>query len=96
MASSDIEKEMLNVLDDNETDINKIAFVSHNFLLASSMKNAGEIIEKKEANGEIFNKEEQIKKFKELAHLIYEEKIKLLKEELLKQYFFIYFSKSII
>ena len=85
MASSDIEKEMLNVLDDNETDINKIAFVSHNFLLASSMKNAREIIEKKEANGEIFNKEEKIKKFKELVHLIYEEKIKLLKGELLKQ-----------
>ena len=85
MASSDIEKEMLNVLDDNETDINKIAFVSHNFLLASSMKNAREIIGKKEANDEIFNKEEKIKKFKELVHLLYEEKIKLLKEELLKQ-----------
>ena len=85
MASSDIEKEMLNVLDDNETDINKIAFLFHNFLLASSMKNAREIIEKKEANDEIFNKEEKIKKIKELLHLIYEEKIKLLKEELLKQ-----------
>ena len=84
MASSDIEKEMLNVLDDNETDINKIACVSHNSLLAGSMKNACEIIEKKEASGEIFNKEEKIKKFKELVHLIYEEK-KLLKEELLKQ-----------
>ena len=47
MASSDIEKEMLNVIDDNEADINKIAFVSHNFLLASLMKNTGEIIEKK-------------------------------------------------
>ena len=76
MASSDVEKEMLNVLDDNETDINKIAFVSHNFLLASLMKNAPEIIEKKkETNGEIFNKEEKIKTFKELVHLIYEEKI---------------------
>ena len=85
MASSDIKKEMLNVLDDNEIDINKIAFVSHNFLLASSMKNAREIIEKKEANGETFNKEEKIKKNKELVHLIYEEKIKLLKEELLKR-----------
>ena len=85
MASSDIEKEILNVLDDNETDINKIAFVSHNFLLASSMKNAREIIEIKEANGKIFNKEEKIKKCKELVHLIYEEKIKLLKGELLKQ-----------
>ena len=90
MASSDIEKEMLNVLDDNETDINKIAFASHNFLLAR------EIIEKKEANGVIFNKEEKIKKFKELVHLIYEEQIKLLKEELLKQKFLFFFSKSII
>ena len=62
MASSDIKKEMLNVLDDNETDINKTAFVSHNFLLASSMKNASEIMEKKEVNGEIFNKEEKIEK----------------------------------
>ena len=85
MASSDIEKEMLNVLDDNATDINKTAFVFHNFLLTSSMKNARETIEKKEANGEIFNKEEKIKQFKELVHLIYEEKIKLLKEESLKQ-----------
>ena len=88
MASSDIEKEMLNVLDDNEADINKIAFVSHNFLLTSSIKNAREIIDKKKANGENFNKEKKIKKFKELVHLIYEFIlffIKLLKEELLKQ-----------
>ena len=47
MASSDIEKEMLNVLDDNEIDIDKIAFVSHNFLLMTSMKNAHEIIQTK-------------------------------------------------
>ena len=47
MASSDIEKEMLNVLDDNEIDIDKIAFVSHNFLLMTSMKDACEIIQKK-------------------------------------------------
>ena len=58
MASSNIEK-MLNVLDDNETDINKIANVSHHFLLASSMKNAREIIQKREANGEIFNEDEK-------------------------------------
>ena len=91
MASSDIEKEMLNVLDDNETDINKIAFVSHNFLLASSMKNAREIIEKKEANGEIFNKEEKIKKFQELVHLIYEEKKKIIKRRVIKTIFFYLF-----
>ena len=84
MASSDIEKEMLNVLDDNETDIDKIAFVSHYVLLMTSMKDAREILQK-EAAGKIFNKEEKIKKFKELVNLIYDEKIKILKEELLKQ-----------
>ena len=47
MGSSDNEKEMLNVSDDNETDINKIRFASHNYLLASSMENTYEIIEKK-------------------------------------------------
>ena len=77
---------MLNVLDDNETDINKIANVSHHFLLASSMKNAHEIIQKREANGEIFNEDEKKIFFNELVNLIYKEKLlKLLKEELLKQ-----------
>ena len=60
------------------------------------MKNAREIIQKKEAEGEIFNKEEKIKKFKELVDLIYDGKIKILKEELLKQKFFIYFSEIIV
>ena len=43
------------------------------------------LYKKKEAEGELFNKEEKIKKFKELVNLIYDEKIKILKEELLKQ-----------
>ena len=73
------------MLNDNETIIEKIAMVSHPFLLLRSMKNTREIIQKKEAEGEIFNKEEKIKKFKELGNLIYDEKIKILKEELLKQ-----------
>ena len=60
------------------------------------MKNAPEIIQKKEAEGEIFNKEKKIKKFKELVDLIYDGKIKILKEELLKQKFFIYFSEIIV
>ena len=87
MASSNIEK-MLNVLDDNETDLNKIANVSHHFLLASSMKNVREIIQKREANGEIFNEDEKFFFFNELVNLIYEEKLKLLKEELLKTMIF--------
>ena len=61
--ASNIEK-ILDVLDGNETDINKIANISHQFLLVSSMKNACEIIQKREADGEIFNKDEKEKKFK--------------------------------
>ena len=61
--ASNIEK-ILDVLDDNETDINKIANTSHQFLLVSPMKNAREIIQKREVDGEIFNKDEKEKKFK--------------------------------
>ena len=60
------------------------------------MKNAREIIQKREANGKIFNKDEKNIFFNELFNLIYEEKLKLLKEELLKQRFFIYFSEIIV
>ena len=80
MAASNAEK-LLDVLNDNETNIEKIAMVSHHFLLLTSMKNAHEIIQKKEAEGEIFNKEEKRKNFEELVNLIYDEKIKILKEE---------------
>ena len=62
MAASNVEK-LLDVLNNNETNIEKIAMVSHHFLLLTSMKNAREI-KKKEAEDEIFNKEEKIKKFK--------------------------------
>ena len=84
MAASNVEK-WLDALNDNETNIEKIAMVSHHFLLLTSMKNAREIIQKQEAEGEIFNKEEKMKKSKELVNLIYDEKTKILKEELLKQ-----------
>ena len=80
MAASNAEK-LLDVLNDNETNIEKIAMVSHHFLLLTSMKNAHEIIQEKEAEGEIFNKEEKRKNFEELVNLIYDEKIKILKEE---------------
>ena len=62
MAVSNVEK-LFDVLNDNKTNIEKIAMVSHHFLLLTSMKNAREI-KKKEAEDEIFNKEEKIKKFK--------------------------------
>ena len=48
MAASNDEK-LLDVLNDNKTNIKKIAIASHHFLLVTSMKNAREIIQKKEA-----------------------------------------------
>ena len=48
MAAS-IDEKLLDVLNDNKTNIKKIAIASHHFLLVTSMKNAREIIQKKEA-----------------------------------------------
>ena len=78
MAASNVKK-LLDVLNNNETNIEKIAMVSHHFLLLTSMKNAHKIIQKKEAEGKIFNNEEKIKNNKKIVNLIYD-KIKILKE----------------
>ena len=50
MATSNVEK-LLDMLNDNETNIEKIAKVSHHFLLLTSMKNSREIIQKKGSRG---------------------------------------------
>ena len=60
MAAWNVEK-LLDVLNNNETNFEKNAMVSHHFLLLTSMKNTREIIQKKEAEGEIFNKRKIIK-----------------------------------
>ena len=73
MAASNVQK-LLEVLNDNETNIEKIAMVSHHFLLLKSMKNAREIIQKKEAEGEISNKDQKKYFFDELVKNIYEKK----------------------
>ena len=73
MAASNVQK-LLEVLNDNETNFEKIAMVSHHFLLLKSMKNAREIIQKKEAEGEISNKDKKKYFFDELVKNIYEKK----------------------
>ena len=73
MAASNDEK-LLDVLNDNKTNIKKIAIASHQFLLVTSMKNAREIIQKKEAEGEISNKDQKKYFFDELVKNIYEKK----------------------
>ena len=73
MAASNDEK-LLDVLNDNKTNIKKIAIASHHFLLVTSMKNAREIIQKKETEGEISNKDQKKYFFDELVKNIYEKK----------------------
>ena len=75
----------LNQLDDNETDIEKIAEVSYQFLLANTIKNAEKILEECETNGKVFYDEEKRKKKKrELTNIFHEESLKLLREHLLQ------------
>ena len=54
----------LNQLDENETDLDKIANTSHQFLLANAIKNAEKILTECEANRKCFSNEEQWKKKK--------------------------------
>ena len=76
----------INMLDDNETDIEKISKVSHQFLLATATKNAKKVLEECEADEKVSFDEETRKKKKMvfLTNIFYEESLKLLREHLLK------------
>ena len=52
----------LNMLDDQETNIDKMAKVSHQFLLVSSIKDAHKVIQECEADGKVPYNEDQRKK----------------------------------
>ena len=54
--------ECLDVLDDHETNIDKIAKVSYEFLLASSIKDANKVIKKCWEDRQVFCTEDQRKK----------------------------------
>ena len=59
--------ELLNRLDAGETDINKITDVTHNVLMAMSVRDAVYIINEKKKNGEILSEEDEIKLVSELV-----------------------------
>lgn len=76
--------EFLNKLDYEENNIDKIAKISHEFLLVLSIKDAKKVIEECQADGKTFYTESQKrKKVGELSNIFYEEKL-----EMHKQHFF--------
>ena len=76
--------ELLNRLDAGETDINKITDVTHNVLMAMSVRDAVCIIKEKKKNGEILSEEDEIKLVSELVTKSYEEKLDFIKKSLIK------------
>ena len=76
--------ELLNTLDAGETDINKITDVTHNVLMAMSVRDAVYIINEKKKNGEILSEEDEIKLVSELVTKSYEEKLDFIKKSLIK------------
>ena len=70
-------------LDEEETDIKKITDVTHNVLMAMSVRDAVYIINEKKKNGEILSEEDEIKLVSELVTKCYEEKLDFIKKSLL-------------
>ena len=86
MATTNFQKgidETLKRLDEEETDIKKITDVTHNVLMAMSVRDAVYIINEKKKNGEILSEEDEIKLVSELVTKCYEEKLDFIKKSLL-------------
>ena len=86
MATTNFQKgidETLKRLDEEETDIKKITDVTHNVLMAMSVRDAVYIIKEKKKNGEILSEEDEIKLVSELVTKCYEEKLDFIKKSLL-------------
>ena len=86
MATSNFQKgidKTLNRLDEEETDSKKITDVTHNVLMAMSVRDAVCIINEKKKNGEILSEEDEIKLVSELVTKCYEEKLDFIKKSLL-------------
>ena len=75
--------ELLNRLDQEETDINKICDVTHNVLMAMSVRDGIDIINNNNKNSKILNEDDKIKLISELVTKSYEEKIDFIKKSLL-------------
>ena len=86
MATTNFQKgidELLNRLDEEETDINKICDVTHNVLMAMSVRDGIDIINNTKKKGKILSEDDEIKLISELVTKSYEEKIDFIKKSLL-------------
>ena len=75
--------ELMNRLEDDETDINKITDVTHNILMAMLLRDGINIINNNKKNGEILSEDYEIKLISELVTKKYEEKLEFIKKSLL-------------
>ena len=74
---------LLNTLDDEETDIDKITNVTHNVLMAISLKTAVNIVEEKEKNGENLNSDEKAKMIGDFTEIAYSKQLDFIKKSFL-------------
>ena len=75
--------ELMNRLEDDETDISKITDVTHNILMRMSIREGLDTVNHKKKNGENLGEEEEIKLMCELVQKIYVEKLEFIKKSLL-------------
>ena len=87
MAATNFKKgidKLLNRLNKQETDINKICDVTHNVLMVMLVRDGIDIINnKKKKKGKILSEDDEIKLISELVTKKYEEKIDFIKKSLL-------------
>ena len=76
-------QKLFNSLEPNETDISKIAEVTHKCLLIMSVRDAAGFINSKKKNGSVDNDDEKMKLFDEVVQKSYLLKLELLRKKLL-------------
>ena len=76
-------QKLLNSLDKNETDVNKISDVTHKYLLIMSVRDATKIINTGEKTKDDDNNDEKMKMFDEIVQKCYLIKLESLKKKLL-------------
>ena len=75
--------ELMNTLDNDKTDIEKMTEVTHNILTAMSYKKAKEIIVSKERSEEVFTTADKVKKCGEIMMMSYELMLDFIKKEVI-------------
>ena len=83
----------LNQLDDEETDVDKIANFSHQLLLAAAIKNTEKILKECTEDGKVSLDEEKMKKKKFFSTNLLWRKFKNVKRKIIRIFFFLDYGK---